>query len=272
MIDYRILTTPDQVAKLSDLWQLIWNTSDRDTLTAHVAIALHHAGGLALGAFDGDAIIGFALGFPGFIDGKLLHWSHAAGVLPAYQGRGVGTQIKWMQRQLVLEQEIDCIGWTYDPLQRGNAKFNLHRLGSMCNLYHVNLYGEMHDALNAGLPSDRFEVRWWLSSDSVCQREEAMPKMIDLTGIHHTLSMQADGKPGPVHLPQKEITHTLVEIPYSINKLRTSNLEVAVLWRLRTRQAFTSLFAAGFSAVDFVSEPGAIEANHHWYVLERRSR
>ncbi len=36
--------------------------------------------------------------------------------------------------------------------------------GVIRNTYHVNLYGELPDELNAGIPSDRCQVDWWLTS------------------------------------------------------------------------------------------------------------
>ena len=82
-----------------------------------------------------------------------------AGVLPAWQGQGLGLALKLAQRQAILEQGLtDWVTWTYDPLQRTNAVFNIHRLGAVCNTYKANWYGEMRDGLNAGTPSDRCQV------------------------------------------------------------------------------------------------------------------
>ena len=39
------------------------------------------------------------------------------GVAPGYQGRGVGYRLKLAQREAVLDQGIDLITWTYDPLE-----------------------------------------------------------------------------------------------------------------------------------------------------------
>ena len=60
--------------------------------------------------------------------------------------------------------------WTYDPLESGNAVLNIGKLGAVCRCYLRDLYGTMPDVLNAGLPSDRFEVAWWIESDRVRDR------------------------------------------------------------------------------------------------------
>lgn len=262
-LQYRDLITPDEFQQAVDLQKPIWDMDDREAVPYHVLIAMQHGGGVVLGAFDGDRLIGFSAGFLASREGKLLHWSHITGVLPTYQGRGVGSALKWRQRQAVLARGLNCIGWTYDPLQRGNAAFNLHRLGCVCQHYHADFYGEMKDRLNLGLPSDRFEVRWWLESERVLQRLQSPPSPVDLGDAHHALAMLPDGAPDEIEWPVGE-TLTLVEIPGDINTLKRDDPGLAYRWRMRTREAFVGLFEAGFVAVDFASYQG-----HHWYVLRR---
>ena len=97
--------------------------------------------------------------------------SHMAGVLPAWQGTGVGLQLKLAQREAILAQGFtDWVTWTYDPLLRTNAVFNIRRLGAVCSTYKSNWYGVMLDGLNAGTPSDRCQVDWWLNSQRVTGR------------------------------------------------------------------------------------------------------
>ncbi len=53
-----------------------------------------------------------------------------------------------------------CIAWAFDPLQAGNARFNLDKLGAAAGRYVENMYGLRTDALNAGTPTDRLIVTW----------------------------------------------------------------------------------------------------------------
>ena len=84
--------------------------------------------------------------------------------------RGIGLQLKTAQREAVLAQGIELITWTYDPLESRNAYLNIQKLGAICKLYRRNEYGDMLDELNQGMPSDRFEVEWWINSRRVSQR------------------------------------------------------------------------------------------------------
>ncbi|NJN84274.1 MAG: hypothetical protein HC802_19660, partial [Caldilineaceae bacterium] len=99
---------------------------------------------------------------------KLKACSHMLGVLPEWQGQRVGLRLKLAQREAVLRQGLtDWVTWTYDPLYRPNGVFNIHRLGATCNTYARNVYGELQDDLNRGVPSDRCQVDWRLNSPHV---------------------------------------------------------------------------------------------------------
>ncbi len=266
-IEYRPLANRAEIEQAVSLYSQIWVSGDREAVPYHILTAIGHAGGLVLGAFDGSELVGMTVSFLGRRDGILLHWSHLAGVRPDYQGRGIGSALKWLQRRLVLEQGYNCISWTYSPLQRGNAAFNIHRLGCVCNCYQVEFYGEMQDSLNAGLPSDRFEVRWWLESPRVCQRAFGVPPEPDVTGWHVTLASQKDGAPGKIDWPEG-VGETLVEIPYDINLLRKERPDLVSEWLLRAREVFTRLFSEGFCVVDFTSR-WAENGARAWYMLRR---
>lgn len=264
----RSVAQTDELRQVGNVPAAIWGMGEQEAIPYHLLVAFQHAGGLVLGAFDGERAVGLAVGFLGTREGKLLHWSHMTGMLPEYQGRGIGSQLKWLQRQLVLEQGYDCIAWTYDPLQRGNAAFNIHRLGCVCNRYRKNVYGEMSDRINMGLTSDRFEVRWWLNSERVLQRTDGPPALpVDIKDIHCALVMLDDKSPGEIHWPDNH-HKTLVEIPDNLSVLQQTQPPSVMLWRARTRETFTRLFDEGFMVVDFVSCTQNDE-KRYWYVLTR---
>ena len=73
---------------------------------------------------------------------------------------GLGYRIKLLQRDVARGEGIEVIAWAFDPLQAGNAHFNLARLGVISGRYVANMYGERTDRLNAGVPTDRLIVEW----------------------------------------------------------------------------------------------------------------
>ncbi len=141
-------------------------------------------GGLVLGAFlagGGAAALSFA--FLGRVEGRLCLYSQLTGVVPGYQSRGLGYEIKKLQRAIARSEGIELIVWAFDPLQAGNAHFNLARLGATACRYIENMYGERTDSLNAGVPTDRL-IAVWETSDTPVAAFDAedipgLPRLID---------------------------------------------------------------------------------------------
>ena len=170
----RDIDSPAELAAVEALQRLIWSGGDADVVPGHVLLTAAHNGGLVAGAFVEGRLAGFVWGFLGMDTGadrpRLKHCSHQLGVHPDYRNTGLGFALKCFQRERVLSQGLDRITWTYDPLLARNARLNIGKLGATCSTYLRDLYGEMHDALNAGLPSDRFQVDWWIRSEPVAAR------------------------------------------------------------------------------------------------------
>ncbi|MBX6313857.1 MAG: hypothetical protein IRY99_13215, partial [Isosphaeraceae bacterium] len=142
--------------------RLAWGLTDESyvvPIATMVGAQLH--GGLVLGAFlpDGSAV-GVSFAFLGRIEGRLCLYSQLTGVVPGYQDRGLGGRLKQAQREIARAEGIATIAWAFDPLQAGNARFNLDKLGASVGRYIVDMYGPRTDALNAGTPTDRLIAEW----------------------------------------------------------------------------------------------------------------
>jgi len=64
-IEIRSIIKPDEMRKTEDLQRLIWPGADRDIVPDHMLLAVARNGGIVLGAFDQDHLVGFVLGFLG---------------------------------------------------------------------------------------------------------------------------------------------------------------------------------------------------------------
>jgi chorismate synthase len=256
-----------------DLEIAIWNLPPKDAVPSNLLHAMTRTGSLLVGAFDHDRMIGLAFAFPAPQKKQKRIWSHMAGVHPDYQGKGVGFALKQFQREWALEQGFDTMAWTYDPLQRGNANFNLHRLGAITQIYHVNFYGEMNDGINAGLPSDRVEAVWklrdrrvkLLASNAQPQDDTSPPAFPFL------LESAPDQMPSASPAIDIRVRQYLVEIPSNLPHLKQTHPEGALAWRLALRAAMQSAFAHGYMATDFLTLPDnrcayVLTANTHWYL------
>jgi predicted GNAT superfamily acetyltransferase/predicted GIY-YIG superfamily endonuclease len=263
---YRSLDHTEEFEQFVDLEVAVWQLDSRDAVPTSLIHALVSVGGLAVGAYDADRLVGLALAFPGRRDGRWILWSHMVGVHPDYQNNGVGFGLKQFQRTWALEHGYKVISWTFDPLQSGNANFNLHCLGAVSCIYHVNFYGEMVDGINAGLPSDRLEVVWNLSSPHVKSLaiKRVVPSSVLPPDSLCVLRFDSEYKKLVVDLSMLE-SHTgplYVEIPNRINWLKQVDLESALSWRLVLREALQLAFSRGYVASDSLSVD-----NRCFYVL-----
>jgi predicted GNAT superfamily acetyltransferase len=126
-------------------------------------VAATHGGYFGVAWAEGKAV-GAAFGLLSN-GGRGLH-SHMAAVVTQYAGLGIGHGLKQHQRAWAASRGIETITWTYDPLVRRNAWFNLVRLGAQVTGYEVNYYGALGDAINGNDESDRLMVSWPVNAES----------------------------------------------------------------------------------------------------------
>lgn len=242
-VQVRELSGIAEMTAASTLWDTIWARREPGhEVDPALMVALSHAGGYLAAAFDGDTMIGAALGFWGSPAYGTLH-SHITGVLPSYAGRGVGAAIKNHQRSWVLDRGGAAITWTFDPLVSRNAHFNLNRLGARPERYLHDVYGELSDDINRGDPTDRLLARWSLTT----------PPRPPSTGPAAALLANHDGAP-VVGLSLEEIepdTALTVAVPDDIERLRRSDPATASLWRVAVRNAMVPLLDRGWLVTGF---------------------
>src|SRR4051794_33485801 len=145
--------------------RLAWGiTEDGYVIPVATMVGANLHGGLVLGAFmpDGRAV-GMSFGFLGRVEERLCLYSQLTGVVPGAQSHGLGYELKLSQRDFARAGGITLIAWAFDPLQAGNARFNLDKLGARVRRYVENMYGERTDTLNAGVPTDRVIAEWEIS-------------------------------------------------------------------------------------------------------------
>ena len=262
----RILETVEEMRAIEDLTAEIWGGGAEDIVPSHILIAIIHNGGIALGAFEDKTMIGFAYGFPSLSQTpqglKIKHCSHQMGVLPAHRGKDIGFALKRAQWQMVRQQGLDRITWTFDPLLSRNAYLNIARLGAVCNTYKREEYGNMTDGLNAGIASDRFQVDWWLNTRRVTWRLEAENRIAlglenyKKAGAQTLYTPETDVDLGLLFPPQAsarpEEKILLLQIPPDYQTLRGENLSLAQDWRFFTREVFEEIFNTGYIITDFI--------------------
>jgi predicted GNAT superfamily acetyltransferase len=264
-MEIHLIETPEEMRLVEELQRAVWPGSETDVVPMHMLITAVHNGGLVLGAFSQEKIIGFVFGFPGLEatpDGpRPKHCSHMMGVHPDSRDDGIGFALKRAQWQMVRHQGLDHITWTYDPLLSRNAYLNIAKLGAVCSTYRRSEYGEMRDGLNAGLPSDRFQVDWWINTPRVEQRlsNHARPTLkmshVAQAGLHpfySTRNSSSNLPRPPEHIPSFDERLLLAEIPAEFLDMKAQDFSLARDWKFFTRELFETAFAKDYIVTDFI--------------------
>jgi predicted GNAT superfamily acetyltransferase len=242
-----MVTDQSRLKEIEMLQLRVWGMGALEAVPAPMLYVVRACGGIVLGAYDQGSLAGFVLGLLGRRDGRLYHASHMLGIDPRYQGRGLGAALKERQRAIALSQGLDRMTWTFDPLEFRNARLNMHKLGATSNTYLEDLYGDMEDQLNRGLPTDRLLVEWDL---------HAPPPAIDrAVGAAVPLIVMKAGRPMAATEEPAVGSPLLVPVPPDIGVLRRTDTGAAHAWRMAQRHALQWAFARGYVVRDF--EAGA---------------
>jgi len=252
----RDLTRMEELRAVEQLQKEVWGFADLDIVPSSHLRAVQEVGGVLIGAFEGERLIGFVYGFIGIEHGQLTLHSHMLAVHPAYQGRNVGFLLKKAQRERALARGIRRITWTFDPLQARNAHFNFAKLGVYAERYVVDFYGDASSSfLHQGVGTDRLWAVWPIASARVAERVERVEH-----GVRERPS--ASWRQWPIANPAPESSELLrevvsrgepflVEIPLDITALKQRDLEAARRWRASVQRAFLAAFEAGCIAEEF---------------------
>jgi predicted GNAT superfamily acetyltransferase len=256
MIIRRIETVGEYKA-CEKLVEAAWDTGPEDAVPAHLLLTIQSEAGLVLGAFTEDnTLIGFVMGFLSREGDTLKHHSHMAGVHPAHRDKNIAYRLKLAQRAWCLEQGLELMTWTYDPLEARNAALNIAKLGATANTYKRNIYGQSLGPLNVSLPTDRFMVRWELTSSRVVEAVGNRQRV--QAPIAEQIASQVEfveGQPalmGTALLPDTPLIG--FQFPASMQALKQNNPAAALEWRMGSRAFFESAFAAGYRVVNLTRD------------------
>lgn len=224
----------------------IWRADNTEQVVgADLIRAFAYSGNYVSGAYRGDELVGTALGFMG--EGH-LH-SHIAGVDPAHWGGGIGYVLKQHQRSWALARGVTEVHWTYDPLVRRNAYFNLRKLGALPSMYLPDFYGPLADGINVGDVSDRLYITWRLVAERAVAAARGEYATVDAAALRADGAAvyldRVDERPVPAgDLPDKG--QLLVAVPVDIERLRPADPGLARQWRYAVREGLTMALAGGF--------------------------
>ncbi|MGH2540193.1 MAG: GNAT family N-acetyltransferase [Actinomycetota bacterium] len=218
--------------------------------------ALAGSGNVPWGAFDGDELIGYVLGWAAVEPSDGLHeHSHMLAALPHRRHAGVGYALKLAQRASCLDRGIGLVRWTFDPLVARNAHLNIGKLGATCDRFHRDYYGEMTDAVNAGDRSDRLVVRWRLDRDPG-PRDVPAGEVVEV--VRGSGAIEAPRPELSIPVPDVAAGSVIaIQVPRDHATIRANDPELGGRWREVVAEALVACFARGMEVVAFEADLAA---------------
>ena len=248
-VTVKTLAGTSQMALAAALTAHVWRSTDSSPADASLLQVLSHTGNFVAGAFSGEKLVGFSFGF--FTAGQppKLH-SHITCTADEYRNAGLGYALKLYQRAWALGNGIESITWTFDPLVRGNAVFNLLKLQAEVEEYLPNFYGSMSDGVNSGDESDRLLMSWSLSRPPAAANQQLPGRVPDFCPVSGNVVLQSSAGEVPRRL---QATADLIgaQVPADIVTLRAADPALALRWRHELRTALLEAFALGYRIVGF---------------------
>lgn len=220
------LHSAEHMQGVVEVFQQVWG-SPTELVRLEMLMAIAHAGGYVTAAVDEQGqVLGASVALLAVHEGAPALHSHITGILPGVRQTGLGRRMKLHQQAWARERGIDWIVWTYDPLVRRNAWFNIAVLGVEVHDYLESFYGVMTDAINAGDDSDRLLVAWSVATDP-----------------EHAL-LDGSGVDDPLLLPT----------PEDVVALRRTDPAAVARWRSESRSAWQAALAEGREVLGFSRE------------------
>jgi predicted GNAT superfamily acetyltransferase len=229
-LEIRRLETAAEMRAVERVLQQVWGTS---TPFAGVELlrAIAHGGGYVAAAFDAGNVVGASFGFLARHRGEPALHSHVTGILPGVQHGGVGRAMKNHQRAWAASQGLQWVTWTFDPLVRRNAWFNIQVLGAEVGEYLEDFYGPMTDSVNSNDESDRLLAAWRCDGT-----DPGEPDDDDATA--------EPDDPAAARVPT----------PEDIVVLRRTDPAAALAWRRRVRDELGGRLARGGTVTGFTRD------------------
>jgi predicted GNAT superfamily acetyltransferase len=298
----------DEYLKYEELRNEIWNFPEDNLPGSRNMMCenfLHEGSSLFIAAYreafpgefmeDRDHLVGFSYGFVGVKDKEkafksldnIWFYSQYTGIKPGFEGRGLGILIKEFQREQLRDVfGIFTVTCTYDPLTGVNAYRNIHHFGMDVLEYRMDTYGEFGGILNrSDVPSDRFFVTWDLRRKAPRPEYNLESLLEGRTRIIRVEYRKCRGQTRPLEMEVVgNVSRSLggkfllVQIPRDFyTMLRETDLpdqqvrRIPLVWRMKTREAFQSLFRRGYRIIDFRTVTSPKVENFYVLINEKTS-
>jgi predicted GNAT superfamily acetyltransferase len=251
------LHTVEEFQQFQQLEQEIWN---RSAISMPQLVAASNNGGIILGAYEGEELVGINYAFPGFHAGSTYLYSLLLGVKRKYREDGIGELLKIELKEHALEAGFDKCIWVFDPLESRIAFLNFSKLRAYAFHYIPNFYGELMDPFSVNLPTDRVFICWYLNDTDYLRWDEQMDELEEGAQQLAPFGFTVAGLPmldvegtfdGKISYIRDSYT---LAIPSNFQKLKVESPALAEDWRYKTRNILMTMFTQGYAITKLIKK------------------
>lgn len=282
-IEIRPIATLAAAQQTALIQRALGGNSEWDWLPPALMLSVHHNGGLCLGAFDAEQVVGFAFGLISLIPSgdridpvaaaRLKLYLRALAVAPDYQGRGIGQQLFLGVRDYALRLGLRLVTWALDPLLSQPAWLSIGKMGGISSGFQP-----WRASSSVAPPADFLEVEWWVTNNRVQRRTMRPRQALNLTAflggggvIVNTTSLDdTDQAAPPATFLDDNGNVILVEIPHDFGRLQAHAWPLVDAWRTHVRAVLEHYFHKGYFITDCVRHRTDILPERDFYVLAHR--
>lgn len=273
---FRRLDKPEEFRQVDEVHRAVWGRDSEEGPALTFLRAVQDNGGVVLGAFADIHLAGFTVASLGWDGSTLFLYDHLLAVRPEYQNHHLGLELMKALRTEVIQLGLGEVRLVYDPLQSRNAWLFVHRLGGIPDKYLHHYFGQLPDAINRGLETDRVRLRWPLASPRTEDRLSGkLPSRDDDRARWRAASPIVSTEPGdsglrlPVEVAEPSGPEAHLEVPFDLDLVRQHEPKALQRWRHASRDAFRAGYDLGYTVDDF-----AVVSDDHerrsFYFLSRR--
>lgn len=278
-ITYRRLESQDDVRQCVAVQIAAWDMDPVEVMPHHFFTSVIKIGGLMIGAFDGEQMVGFIYTLPSlmFKRDRATHEMDMLAVLPEYQRHGIAWGIfEEYVRELALHVQRfnfePLISGTFDPFLGQNAHLYIRKLGSLIDTFVPNMYGEIKAGIYAGLRTDRFQTILRPLSPHTQARMRGAPSRYDVPYAPDGRWMaQITFNQDRPTLKNVDLSHNqavlYMPMPYDIAALKQSDLGLARTWQDQAAEIFAHYIGAGWIVTDFLRQHSESGQRYNVYVF-----
>lgn len=263
------LTTIEQIEEARKLELDIWAVG---SIPVHQTIATIRNGGIVLGAYLNDELIGFNYSCPGYMDESVYLYSHMLGIKRNYREQGVGELLKIYLKDLAIDRGYRNCRWTFDPLEARNGFLNFSKLRGHSDTYIENCYGEMEDPFNRSLPTDRLWVEWQCVDNDYLRWDAKVDELIEDAKPVVECALNMVGlptlDPNQTFRMGEALIHDayLLPIPTNFQKIKVESPVLAEDWRYKTRHIMQEVFNQGYKIIHLIKKDEHVS---HYLLVKR---